>query len=184
MRYDCEYTRTYNCKIIETLEYKVWGSRMEKQIFRKKSMERITAPEELDAYIRVVNPSVWIILGAIMILLLGAFVWGSVTYLNTAISPVVVAEQGEVVMYVKDSQISMLEIGMQVELEGNTGTITELSKMPVHVDEEFSEYVMYFGDLQYGDWVYEVCLDAQIPEGIYKSRIVVESIVPISFIWN
>ena len=45
-------------------------------IFRKKSIDKVSSPEKLDDYIRVTTPSVWITLAAIVILLVGAIVWG------------------------------------------------------------------------------------------------------------
>lgn len=45
------------------------------ELFRKKSLDRISAPEELNDYIRVTTPSVWLVLAATMILLLGMLVW-------------------------------------------------------------------------------------------------------------
>lgn len=47
---------------------------MEKQIFRKKSVERVSSPEQLSDYIRVSNPSVWMTLAAIIVLLAGVCV--------------------------------------------------------------------------------------------------------------
>ncbi|MBE5848062.1 MAG: hypothetical protein E7300_10340 [Lachnospiraceae bacterium] len=47
-----------------------------KLIFREKSIERVSSPEQLDDYIRVTTPSVWLILFATIILIVGALVWG------------------------------------------------------------------------------------------------------------
>ena len=47
----------------------------ERSIFRKKSLERVTSPEQLDDYIKVTTPSVWIILAATLILIIGVLVW-------------------------------------------------------------------------------------------------------------
>lgn len=44
-------------------------------IFRKKSMERVSSPEALNDYIRVTTPSVWIVLIALVILLVGMLAW-------------------------------------------------------------------------------------------------------------
>lgn len=44
-------------------------------IFRKKSIERVSGPEELNDYIRVTTPSVWIVLLAIVVLLAGVLAW-------------------------------------------------------------------------------------------------------------
>ena len=45
------------------------------ELFRKKSMERVHSPEELNDYIRVATPSVWLVLLATAILLAGALAW-------------------------------------------------------------------------------------------------------------
>ncbi|MCR5626865.1 MAG: hypothetical protein K6F99_06070 [Lachnospiraceae bacterium] len=53
-----------------------------KSIFREKSIERVSSPEKLNDYIRVSSPSVWLIMGAIIVLLLGLLIWsvfGTVT---------------------------------------------------------------------------------------------------------
>ena len=54
-------------------------------IFRKKSMDRVSSPEALNDYIRVTTPSVWIVLIALVVLLLGMLAWsilGRVTVHN------------------------------------------------------------------------------------------------------
>ena len=45
------------------------------ELFRKKSLDRVSAPEELNDYIRVTTPSVWLILFATIILIVGTLVW-------------------------------------------------------------------------------------------------------------
>lgn len=44
-------------------------------IFRQKSMDRISSPEQLNDYIRVTTPSVWLVLIAIILLLAGMLAW-------------------------------------------------------------------------------------------------------------
>lgn len=46
------------------------------EIFRKKSIERVSTPEQLNDYIRVTTPSVWVVLAAMTVLLIGMLVWG------------------------------------------------------------------------------------------------------------
>lgn len=45
-------------------------------IFRQKSIDKVSSPEKLDDYIKVTTPSVWIALMAMILLLVGAIVWG------------------------------------------------------------------------------------------------------------
>lgn len=49
---------------------------MNKSLFRKKTIERVTSPEQLNDYIRVASPRVWIIIAAVLLLLTGIVVWG------------------------------------------------------------------------------------------------------------
>ncbi|MCM1328964.1 MAG: hypothetical protein NC253_05925 [Ruminococcus sp.] len=58
---------------------------MEKQLFRKASIDRVSSPEQLNDYVRVSNPSVWTILAAIIILLTGVYIWGIFGRLDTVV---------------------------------------------------------------------------------------------------
>ena len=61
---------------VREAEYQIKGENMtEKSIFRDKSIERVTSPEQLNDYIKVTTPSVWLILGAVGILIVGAVIW-------------------------------------------------------------------------------------------------------------
>ena len=54
-------------------------------LFRDKSLEQVRSPEQLNDYIRVTTPPVWLALIASTILLLGALAWavlGTVNYEN------------------------------------------------------------------------------------------------------
>jgi len=44
-------------------------------IFRQKSIDRISNPEQLNDYIRVTPPGVWLVLAALLILLAGMLCW-------------------------------------------------------------------------------------------------------------
>ena len=48
---------------------------MDKNRFREKSIQQISAPEELNEYIQVARPGVWFVLIAIFLLIAGAVIW-------------------------------------------------------------------------------------------------------------
>ena len=48
---------------------------MKKSVFRNESLDRVNSPEELNDYIKVTSPSVWIVLSAIVLLLVGFIVF-------------------------------------------------------------------------------------------------------------
>ena len=44
-------------------------------IFRQKSVKQLSGPADLNDYIRVTTPSVWIVLAALAVLLVGLLLW-------------------------------------------------------------------------------------------------------------
>ena len=137
---------------------------MENQIFRKKSLERISSPEKLDDYLKVSTPSLWMILLAVIVLLVGIFIWASVGRLETTIDAVVSIEskQGEIVLTGKDAE--------KIK-----------SGMPVRIDESETEIKL----IKYDELGRAIALcDFDVPDGNYKVKIVTESIHPISFLFR
>ena len=47
-------------------------------IFRQKTIDRISSPEQMTDYLRVTNPGIWVILVAVILLLAGVFAWSMV----------------------------------------------------------------------------------------------------------
>ena len=111
---------------------------MEKQIFRKKSVEKVSSPEQLNDYIRISNPSVWMTLAAIIILLAGVCVWGVLGRLETKVSAAALAESGSVVCYVKEADAEKVEGGMTVRIGENEFTVQSVSAAPVAVEQRIS----------------------------------------------
>ena len=87
---------------------------MARNIFRKTSLDRISSPEQLNDYIRVTNPGVWMILCAVILLLLGICVWGVFGQLDTHLMVGTVTEDNQTVCYVKVEEAQTLEAGMLV----------------------------------------------------------------------
>ena len=83
---------------------------MNHTLFRKKSVERISSPEQLNEYIRVSNPSVWMLLGAIVILLVG--VWDMTGRLDMTLPAVAMAQDGVVTAYVRAEETGGLRAAM------------------------------------------------------------------------
>ena len=52
------------------------GAGEKTKLFREKNLERLESPEQLNDYLRVTSPGVWMILSAVVLLLIGVFIWG------------------------------------------------------------------------------------------------------------
>lgn len=157
---------------------------MNQQLFRQKSIDRVSSPEQLNEYIRVSNPGVWMVLAAIVILLVGVCVWGVLGHLDTTLSTVAIAEDGEMTVYVKEADIASIEKGMTVMIGDTECEIADISAHPVAVDAAFTDYALHVGGLQTGEWVYAVKINGQLASGVHHAEIVIESVSPISFVLN
>ncbi|MGM9683444.1 MAG: hypothetical protein ACI3XQ_07585 [Eubacteriales bacterium] len=157
---------------------------MNKQIFRKKSVDRMSSPEQLNDYIKVTNPGVWMALAAIVILLVGVCVWGVFGKLETKLTVAAVSQDGQTVLYVKESDISAVKENMSVSIGDNAYTVVSVASQPVAVTDTISEYARHMGDLSLGEWVYIVQTDGNMPDGAYKAQIVIDSVSPLYFVFN
>lgn len=157
---------------------------MNNSIFRKKSLERISSPEQLTDYIRASNPSMWIVLATIVILLVGICVWGILGRLDTKLTVVAKSENGTLICYIKESDIDKIKNDMKVTINGEEYDITEISVQPIAVGEDFGDYAMHIGELKEGEWVYTIITDAHLEDKVYSAEIVIDSVSPMSFVFN
>lgn len=157
---------------------------MNEQLFRKKSVDRVSSPEQLNEYIRVSNPGVWMVLAAIVILLVGVCVWGVFGHLDTTLPAVAISENGEMTLYVKEADIASVEEGMKVTVGDLECTVTAIAAQPVAVDGAFTDYALHVGGLQTGEWVYAVTVSGALTDGVHSAEIVIESVSPMSFVLN
>ena len=157
---------------------------MNDKIFRKKSIDRMSSPEQLNDYIKVTNPGVWMALAAIVILLIGVCVWGVFGKLETKLPVAAVSQDGQTVLYVKEDDLSAVKENMSVYIGDETYKVTSVSAQPVAVTEEISEYARHTGELSVGEWVYVVQIDGSLANGTYKAHIVIDSVSPLYFVFN
>ena len=153
-------------------------------LFRQKNLDRISSPEQLNAYIRVATPSVWLMLSAIVILLVGVCVWSVFGQLVTTVSVAAVSHDGTVTAYVRATDLEKISQGDSVTVGDTEGTVSAVSAEPVPVDGSFTEYMRHVGGLQEGEWVYAVWVDAACADGVYAAQVVIDSVAPMSFVLN
>ncbi|MCD8048691.1 MAG: hypothetical protein LUG52_03660 [Clostridia bacterium] len=156
---------------------------MAKNIFREKSLEWISSPEQINDYIRVANPPVWMMLGALLLLLIGICVWGVFGRLETVISAAAITRDGVTTVYIKEDS-GAVEEGMTVRINGDEFVISAVSSEPTPVSSDIPDYALHIGELQTGEWVYEAVLDESLKDGICLAEIVTEQVSPISFVVN
>ena len=151
-----------------------------------KKFKKVNSPEQLNQYIRLSNPGVWILLLAIVVLLVGVCIWGYFGKIDTKIKTVVVSDNYTSYLYVKEEDMAKIKNGMQVELNNNENIfeIADIGETPEKVTEDMDEYARHLGNFQVGEWVYKCRLNKNVKEGTYSADVVIESISPMTFIVN
>lgn len=153
-------------------------------IFREKSIKRVSSPEQLGDYIRVSNPSVWMVLAAVIVLLVGVCIWGIFGKLETTVSAPVTVKNGQAVCYVTEKDVGSVKAGMPVTVDGKEFKVTAVETKPTKITDEFDSYALHIGGFRVGDWVYAVKVNVALADGTYKAKIVTDSVSPISFVFN
>ena len=156
---------------------------MKNGLFRKKSLERISSPEELHDYMRVTSPRLWMLLGAITALLVGFIVYASTATMENTMP-----------IKVKVSQYE-LETNAAGEIEYMTAIEAHLPRtMKDQVDSNMmvrigriEAKIAYIG-VGENETIFlniDPGMDyVPLEEGEYDAELVLESTMPISFLWN
>lgn len=125
---------------------------MEQPIFRQKSMERVSSPEQLSDYLHVTAPSVWIVLAAVMLALAGLLVWSSVTAVESYAAGTAQVENGVLTLTFDDGEkAANVEVGMNVRVGE-----TLLPVLSVGQGESGSSFAV---------------AQTSLPDGLYEARV-------------
>lgn len=160
-------------------------------IFTEKASNKLRSPDDLDAYVRVTNPSIWVVIAACAVLLIGLFTWGFLGMAETNVAAKATSVKGEVVGFLPEEKALKVHAGDRANVGGELMQVESISAVPlsrpeVHeivggdylentlVDGDWSYLVRFSGD---GDYVFA--------EGVpLRASITVESIAPMSLIFK
>ena len=136
-------------------------------------------PEQLNDYVKVSSPGVWAVLAAVLILLAGAFVWGILGRLETTVPAVVISRDGAAVCCYDTAYGAEVGAGMPVRVGGEELSLVSVSSEAVQLGADAPE-----AGFDAGQYVYASELSGSVGDGVYEAEIVVDSIAPLSFLWN
>ena len=127
-------------------------------LFREKALKKISSPEQLSDHLRVTNPSVWLILIAVLLLLSGLIVWAGVATIETTVDAKVVFADGigEV------STTVDLNVGQEIRI-GNNSYIIDM--MNQDASGRISALIL-----------------SDLPDGTYSAKVLVSAEHPLDFL--
>lgn len=156
----------------------------ENKLFRNKSLEKISSPEQLNDYISVTTPGVWMLLSGIMLILIGAVVWGVFGELDTRISVPAIVHDNVAELYVKADDVTSVRMYQDVEIDGYDGYVLSLGKEGIVAEDVLGDMILMEAGYDDGDIVYDIAAAIEAPDGIYIADVVVDTVSPMSFLTN
>ena len=153
-------------------------------IFRDKSIERISSPDQLNDYIRLSNPGVWFILAAITVILAGACVFGIFGHIDSYVPAVGIAKNGKMVCLVKKEYGDRFTEDMKLKIDNEEYRASVRNPKPVTVWDSTDPYALFIGDMQPGEWIYEIDVEGSFTDGAYEANLITEEVSPLSFLFS
>ena len=129
-------------------------------IYREKTLERISAPDQLTDHLKVTNPGIWVILTAVIILLVGVFVWSCVGDLETKSPSTIIVKDKTARVATRD--MKELTEGDELRLEDKNYDISSVTT------DEFGRKIGI--------------ASVDLPDGVYDGIVIVEKTHPIEFL--
>lgn len=154
-------------------------------IFREKSLNKIASPEQMNDYIRVSSPSVWMVLTAVIVLLAGVCVWGMFGHLDTAVQTGGVCADGRLTVFVGEEDHNKIKENAVISVDGVEYAVAEITNAPIRVDDQIDPYVVHLAGFTAGDWVYRLYADVPgLADGVYAASVITERVRPLDFVLN
>ena len=160
-------------------------------IFNKRATEKLRSPDDLDKFVRVANPGVWLVLAACVALLIGLLSWGLFGTVSTSVSTQGVVVNNVPMCFLSGEKASKVNVGDAAKVDNEHMEVESISALPLSRDEAKnivqSDYLV--STLVEGDWAYIVRFKGDgdydfemgVPVAVY---ITTERIPPISVIFG
>lgn len=145
-------------------------------VFSERATQKLRSADDLDAYVRVTNPSVWVALIAILSLLAGLVIWGvfgsvvtSVSATGTVVEAAKIPGSAKVqatdpkvaVCFLSADDVVNVDSSDMADVGGELMRVADISPIPTSPDElDEALGSVYLADALFKDgWAYAVVLD-------------------------
>ena len=159
-----------------------------RSIFNKKATEKLRSPDDLDKFVQVTNPSVWVTLAACIALLAGMLAWGTLGAVTTSVSTTGVVVDNQAMCFLTAEDAAKVHVNDAAYVGNQQMTVANVAAVPLSRDEASavlsSDYLV--STLVKGDWAYQVTFNgdtSELTSGVpLTASITTERIAPISLI--
>ena len=163
-----------------------------KKIFREKSMEQLSTPEQLTGYLRVTGPGVWIVLAGLAILLAGLLVWGIFGRLVSTVTVPAKVENGKAYCYVLQDDLRLSDKNAGKKDVDKIGIIIGDVHMEADpkdavtatLDSSSDPELYSSGYLSAGKNVVILTCNTTLKDGFYNAEVITDELKPISLLFS
>ncbi len=136
----------------------------------------------MNDYIKVIGPSIWMIMGAIIIFLIGIIVWGVMGKVHTATKTIAFVKDGLAICYVDQDTVYDIDATDELRVGGELADIISVSTVPIQANGVYDAGILAEMGLSGLEMLYPVTARSTLPDGSYAAEVIVEQIHPMSFI--
>ena len=158
---------------------------MDEKIFREKSIERVSSPEELNHYIKSTSPKLWVVLAAIIVFLVGVIIWGTVGKIESGSYAGCTVKNGVFECYVAELDYEKIKETPYIRIENVKSELVDTVEGPFQAGKESEDYLFHLSSIGKNSWyiIIKGKIDG-VEDGGYQGFVVKESISPIKFVFN
>ena len=156
-------------------------------IFNQKATERLNSPDDLDKYLRVVNPSVWVLLAACVRVMLGIVAWGFFGTASASVAKRGAVIDGKIVTFITTAEKDEIRPGNEVLLGNRILKVESVDTLPLSKGEARqllgSDYLTWY--LVQDEWVYRATISGgnSLAEGTPVTlTITTERVAPVKLL--
>ncbi len=160
-------------------------------VFNEKAVRRLKNPNDVDEYIRIGSPSVYLILCGCIALLIGIVAWGIFGSVTTKVIATGTVIDGKALCFLSEGDVDKLHVGDDVAMGGTSLKVASIAKAPISRSKAAQivtdQYLL--DSVMEGSWAYVVTLEGEgasnlsqdVPIGM---QITVERIAPIELLFR
>ena len=155
----------------------------EKEIFREKSIEQLSAPEQLMDYLRVTGPGIWLILIGILVLMAGILVWGIFGNISTTVTVPSQAKDGVLHVYVLQEDMQGSDATVAVSVGDQEMEASAEDAKAITLDTDDAPQLYETGYLKAGKNALELTCDTNLKDGFYQADLTTQTLKPIKLLF-
>ena len=127
-------------------------------IFRDTALRKMSSADDLDRYLKITNPSAWVLVVAVAVLLVAALIWGLLAALPITQSTTGVIKGGKVVCFLPLGEDAPATVESKAQVAGREAHIVSVDDNPHSQREVSAELNSDYAaeSLRLAQWSYQV----------------------------